>query len=136
MAKNKKITLNDIIARKQQGKLDKLQVKKHYCSELSGDIEIRKIPLKEILELLEKIQQDDIDTIETTRLNSELVYKCCPIINQNSKELMNVYEVKDPFSLPLAILNDNLGEMNKILNSILAFYGLDEEEKIDDTIKN
>ncbi|MTI65167.1 MAG: phage portal protein [Firmicutes bacterium] len=133
MAKNKskKITLDDLITRKTQGKLDKMQVKYYDSKELGGKIEIRKIKLKEYMKLADGIDEDN--AVDGLEFMNELVFKCCPLFNQNSKELVKTYEVAEAIELPSAVLNDNMGEMQDIVEIINSFYGLD---KVDKDIKN
>lgn len=133
MTKNKvkKITLDDLIARKTQGKLDKLQIKYYNSEELGGEIEIRKISLKKYMSLISGIDSDDGE--ESLEFMCELIYECCPIFKENSKQLMEVYECGEATESPLLVLNDNMGEMKEICEIINGFYGLD---KIQETVKN
>lgn len=125
---SKKATLADIIAKKKQGEMDKMQVK-YYSSEVLGmDIEIRKIPLVQYMDLIEEVEEGN--SIEGM---NKLIYECCPMFRENAKEAMEVYEVSTPTDLPSAILEDQLNEINDIIEVINSFYGLD---KIDVDIKN
>lgn len=125
---SKKATLADIIAKKKQGEMDKMQVK-YYSSEVLGmDIEIRKIPLVQYMDLIEEVEEGN--SIEGM---NKLIYECCPMFKENVKEAMEVYEVSTPADLPSAILEDQLNEINDIIEVINSFYGID---KIDVDIKN
>ncbi|WP_077369712.1 hypothetical protein [Anaerosalibacter sp. Marseille-P3206] len=124
----KKATLAEIIARKKQGEMDKMQVK-YYSSEVLGmDIEIRKIPLSQYMDLIDEVEEGN--SIEGM---NKLIYECCPMFKENAKEAMEVYEVATPTDLPSAVLEDQLNEINGIIEVINSFYGL---EKIDVDIKN
>ncbi|WP_353096237.1 hypothetical protein [Tissierella praeacuta] len=124
---NKKATLAEIIAKKKQGDMDRLQVK-YYSSEILGmDIEVRKIPLSQYLELAEEVEDGAIGAM------NKMIYECCPMFRENTKEAMEVYEVSTPADLPSAILEDQLNEINGIIEIINSFYGID---KLDVEIKN
>ncbi|AOY76685.1 hypothetical protein [Clostridium formicaceticum] len=122
-----KATLAEIIARKKQGEIDKLQVK-HYDSETLGmQIEIRKIPLAKYMNIVEGLEDENLGGMNT------LIYECCPMFRENTKEAMEVYGVAESTDLPAAILEEQLNEMKDIVEIINSFYGLD---KIGDEIKN
>lgn len=124
---SKKATLADIIARKKQGEMDKLQVK-YYSSEVLGaDIEVRKIPLARYMELVDELDEDNVSGM------NKMIYECCPMFKEDAKEAMEVYEVATPTDLPSAILEDQLNEIQGIVEIINSFYGVD---KIDLEIKN
>lgn len=125
---SKKATLADIIAKKKQGEMDKLQVN-YYQSELLGmDIEVRKIPLARFLELTEE-EGSTIDNL------NKMLFECCPMFRENTKEAMEVYDVSVPTDLPSAVFEDNINEMNEVVSLINEFYGIKEKE-IETIIKN
>lgn len=123
-------TLADIIAKRNQSKLDKFQVKYYKSEVLETDIEIRKIPLQRYMELSERLAEEDENTIDVM---NEMIYECCPLFKTNTKEAMEVYGVAEPTDLPSVVLEDQLNEIKDIIEIINSFYGLD---KIEDTIKN
>lgn len=127
MAK-KKANLTDIIARRKQGKMDKLQVKNYYSETLDMDIEIRKIPLSKYMNMVENVE--DSESIEGM---NKIIYECCPMFKEDVKEAIEVYEVAEPTDLPSAVLEEQLNEMKDIIEIVNSFYGLD---KISDDIKN
>lgn len=127
----KKIVLEDLIARKMSGELDKLKVKYYDSKEMGGQLEVRKIPLKEFLKMINGKNEEDM--LENLELMSDMILKCCPLIRNNVKELKETYGVSDTMDLPNAIFNDNMQELAEISQLISSFYGLEE---IDDTIKN
>lgn len=128
---NKKVTLDDLIQRKLQGNLDKLQVKTYNSSEFGGEIEIKKIALRKYMSLINGVKDEDME--ENLDFMSTLIFECCPIFKDNVKQLMEVYEVTDALELPLIVLNDNMGEMQDICEIINSFYGLD---KVKEQVKN
>lgn len=124
---NKKATLADIVAKKKQGEMDKLQVAYYDSETLGMKIEIRKIPLHKYMNIVEKLEDDSVEGMNI------LIYECCPMFRENTKEAMEVYGVSEPTELPAAILEDQLNEIKDIVEIINNFYGLD---KIDNDIKN
>lgn len=129
--KTKKITLDDLILRKTQGDLDKLQIKYYDSQELGGKIEIRKIPLKKYMQLINGVNDDDM--LENLEFMNVLIFECCPLFKENSKKLMETYRIDVPNELPAKILNDNMGEMQDICEIINSFYGLNG---VQDKVKN
>ena len=123
----KKATLADIIAKKQQGDMDKLNIKYFESKKLGMKIEVRKIPLKDFLKL------SDIEDDESIEGMNELIYAMCPMFKENAKEAMELYGVGEATQLPSAVLEDDLYEMTKIIEVANSLYGLD---KIDETVKN
>lgn len=125
----KALSLAEIIAKRQQGENDRLRVKYYYSETLETDIEIRKIPLNRYMDLIENMEDDNsIDGM------NKIIFECCPIFKENTKEAMEVYEVAVPSDLPSAVLEDQINEMKDIIELINGFYGID---KIDDTtVKN
>ncbi len=108
--------------------MDKLQVK-YYDSEVLGmKIEVRKIPLGQYMDLIEKLEEGN-----SLGGMNKLIYECCPMFRENTKEAMEVYEVAEPTDLPSAILEDQLNEIKDIVEVINSFYGVD---KIDNDVKN
>lgn len=126
----KKVTLETLIARKQQGELDKLRVKEVYVKELEGAIVVKKVPIDKVLGLL-----DGINTVESLkdniRMMVELIYYSCPIMQD--KTLQEVYECVEPYDVVLAVLNDNIADLNQLAEEILEFYGLSD---LEDKVKN
>lgn len=127
----KTLSLAEIIAKRDQSKSDKLQVK-YYDSEVLGtEIEIRKIALQRYMELSEQLGEEDVNTIDAM---NAMIYECCPIFKTDVKQAMEVYGVAEPTDLPSAVLEDQLNEIKDIVELINSFYGLDKIK--DDTVKN
>lgn len=126
---NKKATLADIIAKKKQGQMDKLQVKYYYSKLLDMEVEIRKIPLGRYMELINEAEENTIDGM------NKLIYECCPMFHDKeyTKEAMELYGVSVPTDLPSAVFEDQLNELNDIAEIINSFYGI---EKVGNEIKN
>lgn len=125
---NKNATLADIIEKRKQGEMDKLKIKYYESETLGMKIEVRKIPLCQYLNLIEELEEGN--SLEGM---NKLIYECCPMFKENTKEAMEVYNVSAPTDLPSAVLEDQLNELKEIIEIINSFYGID---KIEDEIKN
>ena len=137
MAKN--ITLEMLIAKKEQSNNDKMKVVLFNSEVLGGTIEVRKLKARDVIKIMDST--DSKSTEEAYNANCKLIYKHCPILQD--KELQATYEVAEPYEVVVPVFEENLGEINKLSNFILSLYGLTNseqfnkavEEEIDD-IKN
>lgn len=127
----KTLTLAEIIAKRNQSKTDKMQVKYYYSETLGTDIEIRKQPLQKYMELSENLSEDDVNTIDGM---NAMIYEFCPLFKENTKEAMEAYGVVEPTDLPSAVLEDQLNEIKDIIEIINNIYGLDKIT--DEEVKN
>ncbi|GCD10593.1 hypothetical protein [Clostridium tagluense] len=127
----KKITLEDLMAKKLQKNIDKIEVKMYNSKEFGGEIQVIKIPLKKYMGLMNDVEDGDME--DNLDFMSEVIFECCPIFKENSKKLMETFEVEDALELPLILLNDNMGEMNEICEIVNSFYGLG---KVKGKVKN
>lgn len=127
----KTLSLAEIIAKRNQSKTDKMQVKYYSSETLGTDIEIRKQPLQKYMELSENLSEDDVNTIDGM---NAMIYEFCPLFKENTKEAMEVYGVAEPTDLPSSVLEDQLNEIKDIVEIINSFYGLDKIT--DETVKN
>lgn len=125
---SKKITLEELIARKEQSQRDKLEYKEVEVESLGGVLTLKKIPLAAVLRILDNAREEstlsrNLDT------NKELIYKCCPLLQD--KKLKEIYgeQIAEPYDIVTAVLNDNVGEIAKIADKIMEFYGLNDAEK-------
>lgn len=126
-----KITLEELVLKKQQGDLDKHKVKIYSSKELGGDIEVVKIPLKRYLELGKGISPEDPG--DSMDIMCSVIFESCPFIKENSKQLMEMYDVKVPTDLPLYLFNENMKELTDLSEIINSFFGID---KVVETSKN
>ena len=116
------VTLEKLFSKKMDN--EKKNSKEFYSQELGGVIEIKKIPIRKIIGLLNECQTDDIQI--GFELNQHIIYMCCPIFQ--NKQLQEQYEVVEPFEIVGKIFNENIGEIAKLSGAILEFYGLSGEE--------
>jgi hypothetical protein len=123
---NKKITLEQLIARKQQSQNDKLEYKEVYVKELGGTLTLKKLPLNVFLGITDNYK----DIIRTSQGSleyyKELVYKFCPILQD--KKLQEAYadKIAEPYDIVTAIFNDNMKAIAYVAEKAGDFYGLNE----------
>lgn len=123
MAKN--ITLEMLIAKKEQSNNDKMRVVLFNSEVLGGTIEVRKLKARDVIKIMDSTE--DKTTEAAYNANCKLIYKHCPILQE--KELQEAYEVAEPYEVVVPVFEENLGEINKLSNFILSLYGLAEEDK-------
>ena len=123
MAKN--ITLEMLIAKKEQSNNDKMKVVLFNSEVLGGTIEVRKLKARDVIKIMDSTE--DKTTEAAYNANCKLIYKHCPILQE--KELQEAYEVAEPYEVVVPVFEENLGEINKLSNFILSLYGLAEEDK-------
>ena len=122
MAKN--ITLEMLIAKKEQSNNDKMKVVLFNSEVLGGSIEVRKLKARDVLKIMDGAEDKSADG--AYRANCKLIYKHCPILQE--KELQEAYEVAEPYDIVTPVFDENLGEVNKLSNFILNLYGLGAED--------
>lgn len=129
MAKN--ITLEMLIAKKEQSNNDKMKVVLFNSEVLGGTIEVRKLKARDVIKIMDST--DSKSTEEAYNANCKLIYKHCPILQE--KELQEMYEVAEPYEVVVPVFEENLGEINKLSNFILSLYGLTESEQVSKAIE-
>lgn len=129
MAKN--ITLEMLIAKKEQSNNDKMKVVLFNSEVLGGTIEVRKLKARDVIKIMDST--DSKSTEEAYNANCKLIYKHCPILQD--KELQATYEVAEPYEVVVPVFEENLGEINKLSNFILSLYGLTESEQVSKAIE-
>lgn len=132
---SKNLTLAEIIAKKKQGKMDKFEVAYYDSKVLGGRVEVRKIPLKRFYEIQDTGGDEEyLDSI------SMILFESMPMFKENTKEAMEVYDVSVASDLPLAVFEDNIGEMTEIVEMVNKFYGIEGDEtvadKMEEEVKN
>lgn len=129
MAKN--ITLEMLIAKKEQSNNDKMKVVLFNSEVLGGTIEVRKLKARDVIKIMDST--DNKSTEEAYNANCKLIYKHCPILQE--KELQEAYEVAEPYEVVVPVFKENLGEINKLSNFILSLYGLTDSEQVSKAIE-
>lgn len=125
-----KITVEQLIDKATQSDRDKLKFKEVDSAVLGGKLVIKKIPLVEVISLVDGLNENP-GASEALEMEKELIYKCCPILN--NKELQDAYECVEPYDIVLHVFDENMGEINRISEIILGMYGLSDNI---DNIKN
>ena len=129
MAKN--ITLDMLIAKKEQSNNDKMKVVLFNSEVLGGTIEVRKLKARDVIKIMDST--DNKSTEEAYNANCKLIYKHCPILQD--KELQAAYEVAEPYEVVVPVFEENLGEINKLSNFILSLYGLTDSEQFSKAVE-
>lgn len=129
MAKN--ITLEMLIAKKEQSNNDKMKVVLFNSEVLGGTIEVRKLKARDVIKIMDST--DSKSTEEAYNANCKLIYKHCPILQE--KELQEAYEVAEPYEVVVPVFEENLGEINKLSNFILSLYGLTDSEQFNKAVE-
>lgn len=129
MAKN--ITLEMLIAKKDQSNNDKMKVVLFNSEVLGGTIEVRKLKARDVIKIMDST--DSKSTEEAYNANCKLIYKHCPILQE--KELQATYEVAEPYEVVVPVFEENLGEINKLSNFILSLYGLTDSDQFNKAVE-
>lgn len=129
MGKNntKRLTLEELVARKEQAKQDKMAIKDVYVDALGGSLGLQKLPVTRFLSIMGKYDNENFT--EAVACEVELVYASCPMLQ---KEAL-VQDLAEPTDIVLEILGDDLGALGTLAGAVTSFYGLDE---VGDAVKN
>lgn len=135
MAENHgKLTLEALLARREQSQADKLEFHNFFVKELEGELVIQKIPLRRVLGIIDATDPDSL--AENLDKSSELIYECCPVMK--NQKLQEAFACAEPFDVVPAVFDDNLGVINRVSEFILSLYGL-ADKPVDaavDEVKN
>ncbi len=134
-----RITIESLIQRAEQRKNDKIKLKEVYNEMLGGNLVIKRVPLTQVVGILDKLDGEDLKLADCIEMYKELIYKCCPILQ--NKELQEEYGCAEPYDIVTEIFEDNVGEINKLAEEILDMYGMTDKEdkpvkKLEEEIKN
>lgn len=125
---NKKLTLNDFIAKAKQKEQDKFKAKAVFIESLEGEVMLQKIPINNVLVAIDRITTDD-SMQNIIDVYKQLIYDSIPMLK--AKELQEQFNLAEPFDIVLELFE--LNEITKLGEEIQSLYGLD---KLEDTIKN
>lgn len=120
---NKRLTLEDLIARKAQREETKPALKTVCLEKLGGELTIKKLPLADMLRLMEGVGEE-ATLRENLEFEVELIYKCCPLFQD--KRLQEEYDCVEPTDIVCKVLEDDLGAIAELSAAILDFYGMGE----------
>lgn len=125
---NKKLTLNDFIAKAKQKEQDKFKAKAVFIESLEGEVMLQKIPINNVLVAIDRITTDE-SMQNIIDVYKQLIYDSIPMLK--AKELQEQFNLAEPFDIVLELFE--LNEITKLGEEIQSLYGLD---KLEDTVKN
>ncbi len=128
----KRLTLETLVAKAEQRKQDRYEMRQVEVPSLGGTLQLEKIPLTRIASMMDDL--GDTSMAANLAFNVELIYACCPMMR--NKKLQDAYEVAEPTDIVCAVLGDNMADINRIVTVILDMYGLADATGIKDAIKN
>lgn len=115
--KNKVVTTEMILAKK--GLIEQAPAP-FYSEFFGGDIVVENTHPESFAQTLAGGQNDEIYAY------SKLIYENCPLFR--NKELLQEYELDDPYLLAKKIYGSNIVEMLQLGNYILSVYGYRQEK--------
>lgn len=130
-AELKKLTLSDLIARKEQREAGRTDYRDVKVEALDGMLTLKKLPLSQVLTMLDD-QDENAGMKENLDFEVELIYKSCPMLQ--NKELQEAYGCQEPYDIVLRVLDDNVGALAELASAVLDFYGMGDS--IRDQLKN
>lgn len=130
-AELKKLTLSDLIARKEQREAGRIDYRDVKVEALDGMLTLKKLPLSQVLTMLDD-QDENAGMKENLDFEVELIYKSCPMLQ--NKELQEAYGCQEPYDIVLRVLDDNVGALAELASAVLDFYGMGDS--IRDQLKN
>ena len=130
-AELKKLTLSDLIARKEQREAGRIDYRDVKVEALDGALTLKKRPLSQVLTMLDD-QDENAGMKENLDFEVELIYKSCPMLQ--NKELQEAYGCQEPYDIVLRVLDDNVGALAELASAVLDFYGMGDS--IRDQLKN
>lgn len=127
---DKKLTLQDLIAKKILKDEQKDLNKDIYVESLEGTLNFQKPLEEDIISAIEKMDNgtDMQDNLEAMK---SLIYKCCPMLR--NAELQKSYEVKDPQDIVKELFT--LTERSEIFEELFKMSGV-KTDKLNEQIKN
>ena len=120
-AELKKLTLSDLIARKEQREAGRIDYRDVKVEALDGALTLKKLPLSQVLTMLDD-QNENASMKENLDFEVELIYKSCPMLQ--NKELQEAYGCQEPYDIVLRVLDDNVGALAELASAVLDFYGM------------
>lgn len=107
MDNSKRLTLEALMAKAEQRKQEKYEIRQVEVPSLGGALQLEKIPLTRIASMMDDL--GDTSMSANLAFNVDLIYACCPML-RNTK-LQAAYEVAAPTDIVCAVLGDNMMEI-------------------------
>lgn len=128
---HKKLTFDDILARKMQREKDKMKVMSIYIPSMGGELIFNSLPEHKLLSILDGISGDN--RAEDINMEREFIYSSCKDLQ--NPELHKMLGIIDPIDVVREVFT--LQETDDIAKEILKFNGIGtDENKIVVNIKN
>ena len=128
---HKKLTFDDILARKMQREKDKMKVMSIYIPSMGGELIFNSLPEHKLLSILDGISGDN--RAEDINMEREFIYSSCKDLQ--NPELHKMLGIIDPIHVVREVFT--LQETDDIAKEILKFNGIGtDENKIVANIKN
>lgn len=125
----KRATKEALLERAAKRDAAKAKYRDFYCKALGETLIIKKIGVDRICDILDMA---DGDTMRANmEVNKQLVYESVPLFQD--KEIQEAYGCIEPYDIVLAVLDDDMNELQHLCSFILNMYGLGS---LDDDIKN
>jgi len=122
MTKNKKLTIEKILARKNL--IDKdLNKNTYYSALLDSDIDVEENRQEQILDIISEQEESQY------KRYIRLIYACCPIFKLANEN--KVYEVKEPYDIVPLVLENNMSEIIALGNFIMKKYGFLDDDMVE-----
>lgn len=120
--KMKRITKEALLARAEAAKESKPQYRDYESKLLGATLTIKRLPSVRICEIMDL--QDDDTMKASMELNTQIIYESIPLLQD--KELQDAYGCIEPYEIVTKVLEDNMGEMERLCKFILGMYGMNE----------
>lgn len=94
------------------------------CSEYESEalglaFTVKRLPVARLMAIMDMGEETAAGGLETSK---QIIYESVPILQD--KELQTAYNCIEPHDIVLAVFNDNLGEIERLVEFINSQYGL------------
>ena len=128
---HKKLTFDDMLARKLQREKDKMRIMSIYIPSMDGELVFNSLPEYKLLEIMDGVEDGGL--IISFEKSEELIYTSCKDLQ--NPELHKMLEIVDPIDVISTLFT--IDEVNNIGAELLKFNGIGQSEnKIIASIKN
>ena len=122
MKKNIAKATKEALLERASNKSDKTY--SEYTSEAMGlAFTVKRLPISRVLQITDMGEETALGGLETSK---QLIYESIPMLQD--KELQAAYNCVEPHDIVLAVFDDNLGEVEKLVEFINRQYGLTIED--------
>lgn len=120
----KYVKLEQLAARIDQSRRDRIELHDIECPHLGGTIRVKKMRLSDMLDFLDSVNEN-ITAREAYECNKEIVYKHCPVLQR--KELQEGEDIVEPYDVVDLVFGENAQAVADLAEQILDLYGLGED---------